>query len=135
MSLKLTCFGFLENVIVRCCIESFLNSVIEGNLNYQENINPGYNTLAIYASLQTAIQSFVDKFIVVPTASSSAVALKMGNRGNKGNVIAFSYADSSSWISSQQDVLTSMLSALLFPFPLPLQNSTNDSWKIIIFAA
>ena len=95
-------------VISSCCIESFLNSVIEGNLSYQENINPGYNTLAIYASLQTAIQSFVDKFIVVPTASSSAVALKMGNRGNRGNMIAFSYADSSSWISSQQDVLTSM---------------------------
>lgn len=52
-------------MINRCCIESFLNSVIEGNLDYKENINPGYNTLAIYASLQTAIQSFIDKFISV----------------------------------------------------------------------
>ena len=48
-----------------CCIESFLNSVTEGSLNYKENINPGYNTLSIYGSLQTAIQSFIDKFISV----------------------------------------------------------------------
>ena len=31
-----------------CCIESFLNSVVAGNLDYASNINPQYNTLAIY---------------------------------------------------------------------------------------
>lgn len=65
MSLKHTCRVFRGLIDYSCCIESFLNSVIEGNLDYKDNINPGYNTLAIYASLQTAIQSFIDKFISV----------------------------------------------------------------------
>lgn len=54
-----------------CCIESFLNSVVAGNLDYASNINPQYNTLAIYNSIQTSIQAFIDKFISVSLLSVS----------------------------------------------------------------
>lgn len=52
-----------------CCIESFLNCCIAGNLDYGENINTQYNTLSLYNSIQIAIQGFIDKFITVSVIS------------------------------------------------------------------
>ena len=58
-------------VTYSCCIESFLNCCIAGNLDYSENINAQYNTLSLYNSIQIAIQGFIDKFITV-----SVIALR-----------------------------------------------------------
>ena len=44
--------------------------MVVGNLDYDSNINPQYNTLAIYESIQSAIKSFIDRFISVSPLSS-----------------------------------------------------------------
>ena len=44
--------------------------MVVGNLDYNSNINPQYNTLAIYESIQSAIKSFIDRFISVSPLSS-----------------------------------------------------------------
>ena len=58
------CIG-IELIIISCCIEAFLNSVVAANLDYSTNINPSYNVMAVFSAIQVAIQSFMDKFITV----------------------------------------------------------------------
>lgn len=101
--------------------------MVVGNLDYDSNINPQYNTIAIYESIQSAIKSFIDRFISVspfphphpqlPTTSSSLSALKFAQSKNaKGISISFSFAASPAWVSSQQTVLSGSLP----PSPSPL---------------
>lgn len=97
--------------------------MVVGNLDYNSNINPQYNTLAIYESIQSAIKSFIDRFISVspllrphlklPTTSSSLSALKFAQSKNaKGISVSFSFAASPAWVSSQQSVLSGPLAFL-----------------------
>ena len=52
-------------LIFSCCIEAFLNSVVEGHLSYVENMNPDYNTMSVFTSIQIAIKGYVERFVTV----------------------------------------------------------------------
>ena len=41
--------------------------MVEGRLSYADNINPEYNTMSVYSSIQIAIKGFVERFITVRT--------------------------------------------------------------------